>query len=464
MTRKWFFGSFIKSPIECFYRYNRALDKPKGRYKWKTSLQLVVAYLSFYQGSLWLPHNVPSSSSKDSEEVGAFFWIHALVMTSFALPLSYLLAIMGQFSGMGSLQVWKMVPASWGMGLAYVLIMYVMSLAHGTTVAYALYSFVHILHDHSVIANYVFSYWSTNSINLQKLPWKECIQSSSFTCASTGESCDSRRSTQCDFWLQSEDEGKLYEEGLGGDPNWALSIALYGAWTLIFLFTHQGMRVMSLLLYVTGILPIISLFVFLFAQKDFRNGTLPLQVLSIDPANLLDLSIWSQAVAFSIKTIALTLPIFTCLCAYNRTHYKLDRLVPIVIIVNLIYTWIALTFNVAYGTGLNLDFSLNQLARFDEEGSYFPILFILFVALTKLNAASLLTDSVITSLGDSVAWLTNWRLLTSIIYAFVSFIFGLIFIVPNGWQMVLNTLKALEVSSVLLIPFVVILFLHLLPI
>ena len=254
----------------------------------------------------------------------------------------------------------------------------------------------------------------------------------------------------------------MYEEGLGGDPNWALSIALYGAWTLIFLLTHQGMRVMSLLLYVTGILPIISLFVFLFAQKDFRNGTLPLQVLSIDPANLLDLSIWSQAVAFSIKTIALTLPIFTCLCAYNRTHYKLDRLVPIVVIVNLIYTWIALTFNVAYGTGLNLDFSLNQLARFDEEGSYFPILFILFVALTKLNAASLLTDSVITSLGDSVAWLTNWRLLTSIIYAFVSFIFGLIFIVPNGWQMVLNTLKALEVSSVLLIPFVVILFLHLL--
>ena len=253
----------------------------------------------------------------------------------------------------------------------------------------------------------------------------------------------------------------MYEEGLG-DPNWALSIALYGAWTLIFLFTHQGMRVMSLLLYVTGILPIISLFVFLFAQKDFRNGTLPLQVLSIDPAHLLDLSIWSQAVAFSIKTIALTLPIFTCLCAYNRTHYKLDRLVPIVVIVNLIYTWIALTFNVAYGTGLNMDFSLNQLARFDEEGSYFPILFILFVTLTKLNAASLLTDSVITSLGDSVAWLTNWRLLTSIIYAFVSFIFGLIFIVPNGWQMVVNTLKALEVSSVLLIPFVVILFLHLL--
>ena len=78
---------------------------------------------------------------------------------------------------------------------------------------------------------------------------------------------------------------------------------------------------------------------------------------------------------------------------------------------------------------------------------------------TKLNAASVLTDSVITSLGDSIAWLANWRLLTSIIYAFVSFIFGLIFIVPNGWQMVLITQKALEVSSVLLIPLVVILIL-----
>ena len=263
-------------------------------------------------------------------------------------------------------------------------------------------------------------------------------------------------SDKCDFWLQSEKEDdKLYEEGLG-DPNWALSIALYGSWTLICLFTLKGMRVMSALLYVTGILPIIFLLFCLFQRID---GSLPLQVLSIDPALLLDLTIWIKAAGFTLKTIGLTVPILSCLCAYNRTHYKLDTLVPIIILVNLIYTWMSLTFNVAYDTGLSLDFSIRMLNSLGNEGKIFPVLFLVYVTLTKLNAASVLTDSVITSLGDSIAWLANWRLLTSIIYAFVSFIFGLIFIVPNGWQMVLITQKALEVSSVLLIPLVVILIL-----
>lgn len=168
---------------------------------------------------------------------------------------------------------------------------------------------------------------------------------------------------KCEFWLQSDKaEDKLYEEGFG-DPNWALSIALYGSWTLICLFTLKGMRVMSVLLYVSGILPIISLLVFLFLQKDLRNGSLPLKVLSIDPDNLLDLSIWIKAAGFTLKTIGLTVPILSCLCAYNRTHYKLDKLVPIIIIVNLIYTWISLTFYVAYDTGLDLDFALRMLNR-----------------------------------------------------------------------------------------------------
>ena len=102
-----------------------------------------------------------------------------------------------------------------------------------------------------------------------------------------------------------------------------------------------------------------------------------------------------------------------------------------------------------------IDIKLIFPYRFGDEGQLFSLLFLFYVMVTKFNAASVLTDSVITSLGDSIAWLANWRLLTSIIYAFVSFILALIFTVPNGWQMVLNTQKALEVSSVLLMPLLV---------
>ena len=74
---------------------------------------------------------------------------------------------------------------------------------------------------------------------------------------------------------------------------------------------------------------------------------------------------------------------------------------------------------------------------------------------TKFNVASLLADCVITSLGESITCIENWRLLTSIIYALISFILGLVFILPNGWQMVLNTHKAIETSSIVILPFIV---------
>ena len=147
---------FIKSSIDrySFYRCHSAFDKPSTRYKWKTSLQLVVTYLSLYQGSLFLEPHIVSSEATSKDTAGAFFLIHALIMTSFALPLFYLLAIIGQFSGMGSLQVWKMVPASWGIGLALVLTMFIHSLVNGATVAYALYSaylYIQVIDNYSII-------------------------------------------------------------------------------------------------------------------------------------------------------------------------------------------------------------------------------------------------------------------------------------------------------------------------
>ena len=44
----------------------------------------------------------------------------------------------------------------------------------------------------------------------------------------------------------------------------------------------------------------------------------------------------------------------------------------------------------------------------------------------------------------------DWRLLTFVIYCFASFALGLVFILPNGSQILQNTHYAVEASSILL--------------
>ena len=77
-------------------------------------------------------------------------------------------------------------------------------------------------------------------------------------------------------------------------------------------------------------------------------------------------------------------------------------------------------------------------------------LFIVFILVTKLNSMAILTDCLVSSIEDSLSWVSDWRLLTFVIYCFTSFAFGLIFLLPNGSQILQNTQYAVEASSILL--------------
>ena len=81
------------------------------------------------------------------------------------------------------------------------------------------------------------------------------------------------------------------------------------------------MRILSIMISVLVAALTIMLFVFLIiCQYEYHWDQTPIsmRVLSINPGDLMDLNVWTRAAGFSIKTIALTMPTFTCLCAYNK--------------------------------------------------------------------------------------------------------------------------------------------------
>jgi len=86
------------------------------------------------------------------DEDGAFFFAHTTIVVGFGLPLYYLLSVIGQFSSLGTLGAWKLVPASRGIGLGIAASMAIMAVLNSVTVAHAIYYL--ILAFHRVIGNY----------------------------------------------------------------------------------------------------------------------------------------------------------------------------------------------------------------------------------------------------------------------------------------------------------------------
>ena len=134
--------------ISHFFHFFSPSFRPNSTYKWHSSYQFVLVYLSYILGFHFL-----LASQVQMEAKGTFFLAYAVTTMSIGLPLSYLLTLIGQFSSLGAVQAYKMVPSMLGIGIGLVLIMFLIAVAKSVTVAHAIYYL--ILAFQRVIDNYI---------------------------------------------------------------------------------------------------------------------------------------------------------------------------------------------------------------------------------------------------------------------------------------------------------------------
>lgn len=175
---------------------------------------------------------------------------------------------------------------------------------------------------------------------------------------------------------------------------------------------------------------------------------------------ILSLDLWSKAAWFSAKSMAYSIGVLTCLSSYNKAEIRPAKMVSLVIFANLIITWMSLLLCTVYGMqttshSLSQEDHIFDLFMDEMNAPARAGVFIVFIIICKLNAIAILTDSVISSLTDSLSWMANYRVLTFVTYCFASFSLGLFFIVPNGYQLVENTRYSTEAASLLLLPLMV---------
>ncbi len=92
--------------------------RPKeAKYKWRHWLQFVLAFWSSSFGLSSLV-GLPLLPNQRNVEAGDVFIGGFLVIWLVLAPLTYLLTVIGQYSGQGPLQSFKLVPVTFGVGIA----------------------------------------------------------------------------------------------------------------------------------------------------------------------------------------------------------------------------------------------------------------------------------------------------------------------------------------------------------
>merc|ERR1711962_149098 len=336
-------------------RSRRIRDHPEsGRlYKWRFGFQLVLAYLSFSMGMRPIVTIEAGKGPQHTagEYKGAFFLAHAIIMVSVGLPLSYLLSVIGQFSGSGVLQVWKMVPAARGIGLAVVVTMLINAVLNGVTVAYALYYLIFVIQS------------CQRGGVWKPVPWKECNADYGANvhcqklevCTVQNSICENDRISRpsAQFWqnyvVGRHGSSSIYESKDIGYPKWDLLIALYIGWLLITLCTLKGIRIFSRINIVSGVIPFILLIALIFSHEKALEAETYAKMLSFSATSyILTQEVWAEAAWFSAKSLAYSVGVLTCLSSYNRTHFKPNVIALLIIFISLFITWLSLLLSGIY--------------------------------------------------------------------------------------------------------------------
>ena len=84
---------------------------------------------------------------------------------------------------------------------------------------------------------------------------------------------------------------------------------------------------------------------------------------------------------------------------------------------------------------------------FESSQSQITFVFLIFIIFSVANLVAVLSEALITELEDNVSLASKSRFCTTMTFCLGSFALGSIFIIPNGSQLIQNTISAMEIAS-----------------
>jgi solute carrier family 6 amino acid transporter-like protein 5/7/9/14 len=440
-------------------------DEPQ-RPQWDSPVEFLMSCISMSVGlgNVW---RFPFTAYENGG--GAFLIPYLLVLFLIGRPLYLLELGLGQFSSSGSVKVWDMIPAFYGVGYGQAVATCCVVSYYCSLIALSIYYLV--VSCQSVLP-WTICDPALLSENMTCVASRSIFNQSSSVCNNISSTCSSNNATRiissAELYFKT---GVLKENddisaGLGM-PDINLAVCLAICWILLYFTLKNGVSSSGKVAYFTAIFPYVVLIIFL-----IRGLTLPgasdglLFFFTPQWDKLLEPGVWYAAVTQSFFSLSIGFGTLVTYSSFNPFTHNINRDALIISFADTGTSLLAGTVifailgNMAHelgvdvkdvvksGTGLAFISYPEIIAKFDFCPQFFAVIFFLMLITLGLGSAVGLTSAVITVVSDALPSVNRHQIVK--ITCFSGFALGLVYVTPGG-QTVLNLVDYFGGSLLILI-------------
>ncbi|KAF4521704.1 hypothetical protein B566_EDAN013002 [Ephemera danica] len=411
---------------------DNAGDDGPERQQWTSPVEFLMSCIamSVGLGNVW---RFPFTAYKNGG--GAFLIPYIIVLVIVGKPFYYMELSLGQFSSVGPVKVWEVVPALRGVGLGQMLSASALVTYYCSIMAISMY--------------YFFASFSA------ELPWSTCHHSwddcfdSSRNYSGTGINTTVLRSpTQIYFKDVVLHEIPNIDDGIGS-PSWQLSLCLLFSWITICLVLIKGVQSSGKAAYFLALFPYVVLIILLI-RGCLLPGSAEGIMYFINPQweKLLEAEVWYAAVTQCFFSLSVGFGPLIMYSSYNGFRHNVHRDALIVTTMDTFtsllagFTVFAILGNLAYERGVDISNVVQggpglafvsypeTIAKFDAVPQLFSVLFFLMLYTLGIGSAISLVGAVITVYCDQFP--THRRWIVTLVICISGFLIGLVYVTPGG--------------------------------
>ncbi|XP_057210658.1 inactive sodium-dependent neutral amino acid transporter B(0)AT3 [Triplophysa rosa] len=217
------------------------------RPKWDNKVQYLLTCIGFAVGlgNVWrFPYLCQIYGG------GAFLIPYLIALVFEGLPLLYLELAIGQSLRMGSIGVWHSIsPLLGGVGVASMIISFLVGLFYNTILAWVLWYFFHSFQE--------------------PLPWSQCPVNDNLT----GYVQECVLSTPVNYFWYRKTLNITPDIEESGSLQWWLVVCLASAWSIVYICFIRGIETIGKAVYVTATFPYLVLTIFLIRALTLPGAT-----------------------------------------------------------------------------------------------------------------------------------------------------------------------------------------------
>ncbi|PAV82237.1 hypothetical protein WR25_21819 [Diploscapter pachys] len=303
-------------------------DENRIRGNWSNNIEYILAAIGFTSGigNLWrFPFLVFQNGG------AAFLVPYLIVLLIAVLPIFFMELVLGQFSSLAAITVWKVVPLFKGIGIASVLLSAVFAIYFNLISGWSLFYLI-------------------NSVSFS-LPWSNCANSwtgqnctlgtriscteANGTLLLNGSCVVSMPNANMTLIVNLPDQNSIpslrffhndvlmLSDGFDkiGTLNWYLGICILIVWIFVFLCLFQGVKSSGKFMYLCVIGPFIILTVLLIRLLTLDGSIQALLYFSKPDWNVLkDPKVWGEAAVQAFYSISCCAGGWITIASYSRFH------------------------------------------------------------------------------------------------------------------------------------------------